>query len=149
MTVTDTRGSGDPATALIETKLVPPRAQTGILDRPRLHARLDGMAGNAVILLNAAVGFGKTVLAQSWCAARVDVATAWVSLDAADDDAVRLWTHLATALERIDRSISGRALARLRAPAAPIEEAIDELVNGVAGYGRQIDIVLDDVHLVT
>ena len=149
MTATEIRGSGDPATALIETKLVPPRAQTGILHRPRLHARLDGMAGNAVILLNAAVGFGKTVLAQSWCAARVDVATAWVSFDAADDDAVRLWTHLATALERIDRSISGRALARLRAPQAPIGEAIDDLVNGLAGYGRQIDIVLDDVHLVT
>ena len=139
----------EPPSPLIETKLVPPRARTGMLERPRLKKRLDALAGSAVILIDAPVGFGKTVLAQSWCANRTDAATVWVSLDAADNDAVRLWTHIATALDRVDREIGGRALARLRAPEAPVETAVDDLVNGLAVYGREIDIVLDDMHVLT
>jgi LuxR family maltose regulon positive regulatory protein len=133
---------------LIETKLVPPRPQAGTIERRRLHARLDGYADRALILIDAPVGFGKTVLAQSWCGSRSDAATAWVSLDAADEDPVRLWTHVATSLDRIDRSLGARALARLRAPEAPVAEAVDELANGLAVYGRQIDLVLDDMHSV-
>ena len=33
-----------------------------------------------------------------------------MTLDAADDDPVRLWTHLATAVERLGEGLAGRAL---------------------------------------
>ena len=33
-----------------------------------------------------------------------------MTLDAADDDPVRLWTHLATAVERLGEGLGGRAL---------------------------------------
>ena len=138
-----------PGAQQIETKLVPPRSQTGVVERARLRKRLDALAGRAVIVIDAPVGFGKTVLAQTWCASRTHAATVWVSLDAADNDVVRLWMHIATALDAVDPSIGGRALARLRAPEAPVGEAIDQLVNGLAVYGREIDIVLDDLHVLS
>jgi LuxR family maltose regulon positive regulatory protein len=141
--------AGELGAVVIETKLHPPRVRTDLVDRPRLHAKLDGLADRPLILIDAPVGFGKTVLAQSWCATRAEAATVWVSLDAADGDAVRLWLHVASALDRVDRSIGGRALARLRAPEAPVEAAVDELANGLAQFGRQIDIVLDDLHMLS
>src|SRR4051794_18340358 len=60
-------GSDDPA-PLIETKLVPPRARPNILVRIRLERLLDGSSSAALTLVDAPVGFGKTMLVQSWCA---------------------------------------------------------------------------------
>jgi LuxR family transcriptional regulator, maltose regulon positive regulatory protein len=46
-------------------------------------------------VVNAPVGYGKTTLLRLWCIERPE-AVVWMTLDAADDDPVRLWTHLAT-----------------------------------------------------
>src|SRR4029077_14913023 len=92
-------GSDDPA-PLIETKLVPPRARPSILVRTRLERFLDDSKSAALTLVDAPVGFGKTLLVQSWCANQSGAAVAWVSLDAADNDPARLWTYLPTAVDR-------------------------------------------------
>ena len=65
-----------------------------------------------------------------------------------DDDPVRLWTHLATAVERLGQGLGGRALMRLSARGAAVETAVDELMNGLVAYGRPATIVLDDLHAV-
>ena len=95
--------------------------------------------------MDAPVGFGKTVLAQSW-GAQADTAVAWVSIDAADDDPVRLWTYIATAVDRIRSGLGRGALSRLRAGGASPEAAVDELVNGIAAFGQPLAMVLDDLH---
>jgi LuxR family maltose regulon positive regulatory protein len=71
-----------------------------------------------------------------------------MTLDAADDDPVRLWTHLATAVERLGQGLGGRALMGLGVRGAPVETAVDELMNGLVRYGRPVAIVLDDLHTV-
>ena len=98
-------------------------------------------------MLNAAVGYGKTTLVRSWCIERPE-AVIWVTLDSADDDPVRLWTHLATAVERLGEGFGRRALSCLGVRGAPVEAAVDELMNGLVAYGRRVTIVLDDLHTV-
>jgi LuxR family maltose regulon positive regulatory protein len=137
-------GSGG-APPLIETKLLPPRGRAELVARPRLLQTLDGLSSAALTLVDAPVGFGKTVLAQSW-GAQADTAIAWVSIDAADDDPVRLWTYVATAVDRIRSGLGRRALSRLSAVGAPPEAAVDELVNGIAAFGQPLALVLDDLH---
>jgi LuxR family maltose regulon positive regulatory protein len=114
--------------------------------RQRLLDELDRSRHAALTLVAAPVGFGKSVLLQTWCA-RTDTAVAWVSLDA-DEDPRRLWTYIATAVDRIRWGLGRQALARLRSPDVQIEHAVEELVNGVSAYGQPLAIVLDDLHLV-
>ena len=70
-----------------------------------------------------------------------------MTLDAADDDPVRLWTHLATAIERLGQGLGSQALTRLGVRGAGIETAVDEVMNGLVAYGRPA-AVLDDLHTV-
>ena len=95
---------------LVETKLVPARARPGSLLRGRLLAELDRLSSAALTLVVAPVGFGKSVLAQSWCG-HTDSAVAWVSLERGDDDPVRLWTYIATSVDRVRPGL-GRTRAR-------------------------------------
>ncbi len=133
------------APPLIETKLLPPRGRSDLVPRPRLLEALDRLSSTALTLVDAPVGFGKTVLAQSW-GAQSDTAIAWVSIDSADDDPVRLWTYVATAVDRIRPGLGRGALTRLRSPGVPPETVVDELVNSISAFGRPLTVILDDLH---
>ncbi len=113
------------------------------------RARLLEMLGDeaSFTILNAAVGYGKTTLVRSWCVERPE-AVIWVTLDSADGDPVRLWTHLATAVERLGEGFGRRALSCLGVRGASVESAVDEVMNGLVAYGRRVTIVLDDMHAV-
>ena len=125
-----------------------PRVHAGMLRRARLLELLDDVdPGAALTVVDAAVGYGKTTLLRSWCIERPE-AVIWLTLDGADDDPVRLWTHLATAVERLGEGLGGRALMCLGVRGAPVEMAVDELMNGLVAYGQPITIVLDDLHAV-
>jgi LuxR family transcriptional regulator, maltose regulon positive regulatory protein len=134
---------------VIEPKLLLPRMHPGTLRRGRLLEMLDGDGNgtSAVTVLDAGVGYGKTTLVRSWCAERPE-AVIWMTLDAADDDPVRLWTHLATAVERLGHGLGRGALSSLAARGAPIETSVDELMNGLVAFGCPVTIVLDDLHTV-
>ncbi len=118
-----------------------------MLRRARLLEMLDDDVGASFTVLNAAVGYGKTTLVRSWCVERPE-AVIWVTLDSADDDPMRLWTHLATAVERLGDGFGRRALSCLVIRGAPVEAAVDELMNGLVAYGRRVTIVLDDLHAI-
>ena len=124
-----------------------PRVQPRMLRRARLLQLLDGDEGAALTVVNAPVGYGKTTLLRLWCIERPE-AVVWMTLDAADDDPVRLWTHLATAVERLGEGFGSQALMRLGVRGAGIEAAVDEVMNGLVAYGRPVSIVLDDLDAV-
>ena len=132
---------------VIESKIAPPRLQPGRLRRSRLLELVDGDGGAAVTVISAPVGYGKTTLLQLWCVERPEPVI-WMTLDAADGDPVRLWTHLATAVERLGQGLGERALACLGVRGAPIETGVEELMNGLLEYGGPVAIVLDDLHAV-
>ena len=119
-----------------------------MLRRARLLELLDDDGGASLTVINATVGYGKTTLVRSWCIERPE-AVIWMTLDSADDDPVRLWAHLATAVERLGEGFGRRALSALGARGAQVETAVDELMNGLVAYGRRVSIVLDDLHAVS
>jgi LuxR family transcriptional regulator, maltose regulon positive regulatory protein len=132
----------------VEAKLAAPSRRAGTVLRPRIMHALDAGEGSALTLLAAPAGYGKTTAVRDWCASR-QAAFAWVTLDAGDIDPVRLWTYAATAVDRVRAGLGRGALQRLRVPGAGIETAVDELMNGVAAFGEELVLVLDDLQSVT
>lgn len=124
-----------------------PRAQPGILRRPRLLSSLDGGRSAALTLVDAPVGYGKTMLLRSWCGEQAGL-VAWVTLDEADADPVRLWTYIASSVERVADGVGRPALRRLAVPGASVELAVDALLNGLHAHAQPMSIVLDDLHLL-
>jgi LuxR family maltose regulon positive regulatory protein len=133
---------------LAEAKLAPPRLRADVIERPRIVRALDGDRGAALTLVAAPAGYGKTLAVRAWCGSRA-AALAWVTLDAGDDDPVRLWTYVGTAVDRVREGLGRSALHRLRLPGASLEAAVDELLNGVAALGSELVVVLDELEAVT
>jgi len=131
---------------LIEAKLAQPRPRAAAIARARLFVVLDRLANTELTVISGPVGSGKTVLVSSWLAARPDLAPAWATLDPGDDYPPRLWTYIAHAVDRVRPGLARPALARLKLPRSNVETAIDELLNGLAGYDGRVVIVLDDFH---
>lgn len=133
---------------LAETKLQSPRLRAHLVERERLLRALDEGRGSMLTLLAAPAGYGKTTVLRSWLARR-ELTAAWVTLDRADDDPIRLWTYVATALDRVREGLGRTTLRQLQGPSTAPEPAIDELANALLAFGRQLVIVLDDLHHVT
>ena len=132
---------------LVETKFAQPRERRGTVERARLQHALDAADGAALTLLAAPTGYGKTTAVRAWCGSG-ERRVAWVTLDAGDNDPVRLWTYVATAVDRIRGGLGRLALQRLRNPGVSLETVVDELVNGIASFSEPLVLVLDDLQAV-
>jgi LuxR family maltose regulon positive regulatory protein len=133
---------------LAEAKLAAPRQRSGIVQRPRLDQVLETGRDDALTLVAAPAGYGKTTAVRAWCA-NSNTALAWVTLDVGDNDPGRFWNYVATAVDRIRDGLGRRALHRLQVSGGSVETAIDELMNGIAAYGSDLAVVLDDAQTVT
>jgi LuxR family maltose regulon positive regulatory protein len=133
---------------LVEAKLAVPSLRRGVVDRARIRHALAGGEDASLTVVVAPAGYGKTTAVRSWCA-REDAALAWVKLDAGDNDPVRLWWYVATAVDRARAGLGRGMLRRLGVAGAPVEAAIDELMNEAARLGSNLLIVLDDIQAVT
>jgi LuxR family transcriptional regulator, maltose regulon positive regulatory protein len=133
---------------LAEAKLAAPRGRAGLVERPRISGALDGGNDATLTLVAGPPGYGKTTAVREWCS-RQEAALAWVTLDASDNDPARLWTYVATAVDRVRQGLGRPALRRLGFVGAPIEPPVDELMNAIGSYGEKLVIVLDDLHTVT
>jgi len=136
--------------ALLATKLHVPRPRPGFVPRPRLVEALgEGLAGR-LILVCAPAGSGKTTLLAGW-ALSGNRPVAWLSLDAADNDPVRLWRHVVAALDQARPGIGERVgpLLGLSAPAS-FEGLVTALINELAAQrgDGEVLLVLDDYHLI-
>ena len=126
-----------------------PRACAPAWSTVRASGGRSTAGGDAALTLVAApAGYGKTTAVRAWCASQ-DAALAWVTLDAGDNDPTRLWRYVATAVDRVRPGLGRGALQRLGVPGSPVEDAVDELMNGIAALGSGLVLVLDDLHTVT
>jgi LuxR family maltose regulon positive regulatory protein len=120
------------------------------VSRPRLHEHLDGRAGHRLTLVTAPAGWGKTTLLSAWAAdpARSHQ-VAWLSIDESDDEPVRFWTYLLSALEMVAPGLTTDALSALRAPGLdPISLVVEALLNAATPAPDGYVLVLDDYHLL-
>lgn len=123
--------------ALLATKLRMPDPRPGQVARPRLAERLaEGLRlGRRLTLVSAPPGFGKTTLLREWAAASPRP-TAWLTLDADDNDPARFVRYLAAAV--------GGAGNTPPLDGAPPQERLVALINALAAAGAELLLVLDD-----
>ena len=103
---------------LLRSKISPPRLRRATVSRRRLGALLDAGVGENLVLVCAPAGYGKSTLVAEWLAGRSeDLYAAWLSLDAADNDAGRFVAYLAAcAADQAERHGLAQALYALGLP---------------------------------
>jgi LuxR family maltose regulon positive regulatory protein len=142
------------STTLLETKLFLPRPRPGLVPRPRLRERLHQGLGAKLMLVSAPAGFGKTTLLVDWMAAVSDApetgaATAWLSLDAGDNDPTTFWTYVIAAVRTVAPDVGTAALGLLQEPQPPpFQVVLTTLLNDLGAAGVDLVLLLDDYHVI-
>jgi LuxR family maltose regulon positive regulatory protein len=142
---------------LLATKLFVPPARANLVVRPRLFERLQAGLREKLTLVAAPAGFGKTTLLSAWrvTAASSTLRFGWVSLDHTDNDPLRFWSYVITALDTLAPGVGTTALALLHSPQPPpIESILTGVVNALSAACavppvRDVALVLDDYHVIT
>ncbi|MGO4689160.1 LuxR C-terminal-related transcriptional regulator [Glaciibacter sp. 2TAF33] len=135
---------------LLETKFHTPTLRRRVVARPRLKERLGRGTESTLTLVSAPAGFGKTTLLAEWLASASarGWSTAWLSLDAGDNEPVLFWTYVVTALKASVNDVGATALSLLQSPQSPIEAVLATLVNDLHVLTNDVILVLDDYHLI-
>ena len=118
--------------------------------RTRLIEELQKATARPVTLIAAPAGYGKTTVVSQWLASASRPATvAWISLDPSDNDPVRLWTHIATALDRAGCVIA-RDIASFIAAGGydMLTTVLPRILDAIAAISGDITILLDDFEVV-
>jgi len=137
--------------ALIESKLVPPQLAPGLLARPQLSTLLHTGLHKRLVGVAAAAGYGKTTALAQFVSQTepLGITTAWLSLDAEDNDPLRFMRYLAAALHHADASLGRGALAQTDGGSLVSLDAIAAaLLQDLLERDRRLLLVLDDFHLV-
>ncbi len=134
----------------LRTKLLPPRAVSELLQRPRLTARLQANLGAPMTMVAADAGSGKTTLISDFIRNGQRPAV-WYQLDHTDADPIVFLTYVAQGIKNLEPRF-GEAIFRylseadeelLRYP----ERAVDLLINEILESVEQpFILVLDDYH---
>ncbi len=136
----------------LETKFVVPAASHALIPRPRLMALLDTCPRRPLTLVSAPAGFGKTTLLSQWVQAlpQESIPVAWVSLEEQENDPVRFWSYVLTALDRVQPGLCTDLVTRLRTQPSPaLPGVFTTLINRLVQSTQQMFLVLDDYHLIT
>ncbi|HSO01536.1 MAG TPA: hypothetical protein VLS46_03320, partial [Gaiellaceae bacterium] len=84
-----------------------------------------------------------------WIARRgPGVATAWLSLEAEDNDPITFWTYVTAAIERAAPGVATAARGQLEATQPRLDRIVGSLANGLATVESELVIVLDDLHVI-
>ncbi len=135
-------------TPILATKLYIPRLRPHVVSRPRLIERLNEGLQRNLILISAPAGFGKSTLVREWVAL-IERPTAWLSLDAGENDPTRFLTYLVAALQTIAVTLGEGVLSVLHSPQPPPTEAmLTALLNDITTISDQFVLVLDDYHVL-
>jgi LuxR family maltose regulon positive regulatory protein len=148
---------------LLSTKLSIPRLGSPRVQRGELLARLDAGLQQPLTLLSAPAGFGKTTLVVEWVEALTTQAgdpgsrsgppvtgIAWVSLDPGDNDPLRFWRYILTAVQFYDPEAGTSALSVLHAAQqAHFEAVLTALINALDSRPGKALLVLEDYHAIT
>ena len=135
---------------LLGTKLHAPRRRQGLVARPRLGGPTAGRDRPTLTLVSAPAGFGKTTLLTEWLARAGATApqTAWLSLDPRDSDPSVFWSYVLAAVREVAPEVGADALAALQSAPTDLEGVVASLLNDLAGLTVDMDLVLDDYHVI-
>jgi LuxR family maltose regulon positive regulatory protein len=135
-------------TPILTTKLYIPPLRPNVVLRPRLTEQLNEGLHRKLTLISAPAGFGKTTLVSEWvtgCARP----TAWLSLDAGENDPTRFLLYLVAALQTVAPTIGEGILRVLQSPQPPpIDAILTALLNDITTVPDPFILVLDDYHVI-
>jgi len=142
--------SEKPARPLLTVKHAIPPARAGMVTRERLVRQLR-RAETRLTVVVAPAGWGKTSLLTGWASDPDEQRRiAWVSLDERDDEPVRFWRYVLTALCGASDELSDGPLRALDAVGVPpVDLALPMLLNELAASTMRHVLVLDDYHVLT
>ena len=133
---------------LVATKLYVPKLRQGIVARERLCTRLRRGTQSKLTLISAPAGFGKTTLLAEWLAStNRERGVAWLALDQADNEPSVFWSHLVAALQTAADAVGGD-LSEVLPVEQPLDAFLVRLLNALSALLGDIDIVLDDFHVI-
>ena len=152
-------GGGEPAgpgglhhgMLVLASKLRPPPGRPGAVARRALLSRLsEDHPWVRLVVISAPAGWGKTCLLRDWRLADTGSGTAWMSVDAGDNDPVRFWAHVIAGVAHVSAGFGAAALPVLTAPGAVgLDTVLSMLVNELAALPVPLTLVFDDYHLVS
>lgn len=136
---------------LLTTKFYIPQVRPGYVARPRLIHLLDQGMRHRLTLISAPTGFGKTSLLADWCLTvrQRENTVCWLSLEKGENDPIRFFTYLVTALQTGFAGLGSGVLQlfdQLDPP--PLEYALAGLINEIAALSLPVILALDDYHLI-
>jgi LuxR family maltose regulon positive regulatory protein len=133
------------------SKIVVPELPVEFTPRPLLRQRLDQATAAQVIVVSAPAGSGKTLMLADWVRSGEGPETAWISLDADDNDPRRLWSAVLTSLFALpSMSPDGGPRPVAEDTALPHEGDLVEVVAEMLdARDPPVRVVLDDVHELT
>jgi LuxR family maltose regulon positive regulatory protein len=140
------KASASVPASLIKTKIHPPRLRYDEVPRARTLRAFAEVSDPRVISVVAPPGYGKTTLLAQWARTK-DRPVAWLTIDAADNDVVGLFTYLAAAIDRV-APLDQDLVSRFRSPGLPAYSLARMFLAALPG-GTNALVVLDDIHLLT
>jgi LuxR family maltose regulon positive regulatory protein len=137
---------------LLSTKLEIPLVGPRLVPRQRLKEMLRSGMERQLTLLTAPTGYGKTTLLGEWLAGikSPDWRFLWVTVDSFDNEHMRLWRYIASAIKRV--------YPRLRFDPKRVydgqvknehPEVLIPLINAISQIPHQILLILDDYQFIT
>lgn len=134
----------------LRTKLLPPRAGSELLERPRLIERLQGNLGNPMTMVAADAGCGKTTLIADFVRRQTRPAV-WYQLDHTDADPTAFLGYIAHGIRQVVPDFGDAIFPYLAEAGEDVlrfpERAADLLTNEVLrSVEEPFILVLDDYH---
>jgi LuxR family transcriptional regulator, maltose regulon positive regulatory protein len=128
---------------LLESKLRPPLARSGLVPRSALVGRLLVPHELPVVCVVAPAGYGKTTLLAQWAARKRRAA--WVSADRRDDDPAVLLSYVAAALDRIEPIDPDIFRVLASSCGAVPATLVPRLLTAASAMSRPVALVLDNL----
>ena len=136
------------AEIILRTKLFIPPLRPLLVPRPRLLDKLNAGLQGKLSLVSAPAGFGKTTLVVHWLQQQARP-VAWLSLDENDNEPLRFFTYLVTAVQTINSDLAEDLAAGLQSSNPPEPTAVvPALLNELADHPDPFVLVLDDYHVI-
>jgi LuxR family transcriptional regulator, maltose regulon positive regulatory protein len=133
---------------LLRTKFFVPPIRSSQIARPRLSELIDRGLDCAIILVSAPAGYGKTTLVSNWLKEK-NIPSAWLSLDAGDNDPIRFLQYMIAALATLAPNLEAEAFGMLQGvQITQLENIINLLVNELDSFPEPFVLVLDDFHVI-
>jgi len=111
--------------------------------RRRLVELVNDGVGQAVTLVCAGAGWGKTILVASW-AATTPGPVAWLTLSGEDNERTTFWTHVAASLRAAGVVPTGSALAELEPAPRLADTVLLRVLEALDHLVKPAVLVLDD-----